>query len=178
MREAAALCIVDRSEQALRLVQNSLDQLPFLWLTGWDNTLSVHLKKVCRCQHNNHPENHGLTVSLHTVRASPISGSILWTYCLRLTADEEEHKEKRNGTSRLCRHTRPPQHGAPLWSPWLGGRTVDAERARQGHSTGALLRCHHPWVKNTFFYKYYVWQYLRVSKHEMRCVHHLENVRP
>lgn len=48
MCEAAALCIVDRLEQALRLVQHSLDELPFLWRNEGNNVFLYTWKRVSR----------------------------------------------------------------------------------------------------------------------------------
>lgn len=97
-----ALCIVDRLDNWISSISLSHSMRQWHFYTA---------KTCLLCQ------THELTDSLHTVCASPISSSILWKYCLRLTAYEEVHKEQRSETSRLLQtHPSSPRRGHTLVS--------------------------------------------------------------
>ncbi len=136
MCEAGTLWIVDRSEQALRLVQHNLDELPFLWLTAWDNANSLYLKKVCRCQRENHQRiMNGL---FHCIQSVLLQYLVAFFRNIVLGWQQMKENTMRRGVKHpgFCRHTLPPQDGAPLRSLWLGAGAVDADTVRQSQRTG------------------------------------------
>lgn len=150
-------------------MQHNLDHLPFLWLTRWDNTVSEHLKKVCRCQQKNRQRI--MNWRFHCAQSALLQYLVPFFGNTVLGWQQMKRSTKRRGMKHpgCCRHTLPPQD-APLWSPWLGGCTIDAERTRQTHKT----TCSDVTILDlkillTNFY----WQYL-VYKKEMKCIHHLK----
>lgn len=135
-----ALCVVDRSDKALRLIKHNLDE--FHSSESLNETMPfLYAAKVCLlCQ------THEVTDSLNTVCASPISWSILWKCCVTVWECTKSRWVKHPG---CCRHTLPPQEVATHWSPWL-------EEGKTESQNTDVFECDHLRTKMTF-YKYHVW---------------------
>ncbi len=127
MCKAVALWIADRSEQALRLVQHSLDELPSLWLTGWDNAISIHLRKVCRCQQEDHQRI--MNWLFHCIQSALLQYLVPFFRDIVLGWQQMRKSSKRRGWNSQAAADTPllPRTGPHSTLRCSGAGTVDAD---------------------------------------------------